>query len=119
MKVDTFSEQLQQELNPQMNAALDLGVLVPILLQVLMDMLGNCGGVQRAKDLARQPKSLITRYAMRRAVNQMEKESSMSLMYSDRQAIQSGTLQAIAKLNDVELSSLLSEAKQASDYTLI
>lgn len=119
MTLDQFAADVEADLGQQV-VGFDFSILVPILIQVLMDMLGDCGGVQRAKDLARKPKNWATRYAMRKALNQSLSESGQSLSSAaDRQTIQTGVLQRLSTYSDDQIDALLSQADDCINYNLI
>lgn len=117
--VGVFQTKLSNKLKDVLPAGIDLSILVPLLVQILVDMLGNCGSKERAIEIVKNPKSFLARYAARKAVRECLRECECSVTARERFAAQQVLLDTCSELSDAELGAAIDEALEAVDYTLI
>jgi len=108
----------------QLPVQFDWTILVPILVQVLMDMIGNCGvtaeqKLARAKQLASDPNNFWTKRAARQAVQKASCECSAGIKGKDARLVESALLSQLGSCTPEDIEGIMSEVEQAADYGLL
>lgn len=110
-KLDAFESELVQGC-PEVS--FDATILIGVVLDVLVDMLSNCGndGVARASQALQKPNSRRTRFAVRKATRVAAERTETQLTRADEHVTQNYLLSSLSGKSQEEIHEILTETRE-------
>ncbi|MGB1707902.1 MAG: hypothetical protein ACPHF4_08770 [Rubripirellula sp.] len=117
--VEQFSDDVELIISgSEQVVGFDPSILVPLVLQILIDVLGNCSDPDTVEKRMQNPKNFWTRWATRKAIRQAEKESETDLSSKDRNVLKDAIESRCEQCDAAEIKALISDIDDNTEYTL-